>query len=88
MCLPTQVVHVSQGVDYLLQVADTADSQCHQELKASVDGSRGAAHWDGLLCGELPTLHVLQVHIRRWEDEVVNQLLIKEKGRNDLLVML
>lgn len=87
-CVLTQVVHVGQGIDYLLEVADTAHGQCYQELKASVDRSRGAAHWDGLLSGELPTLHVLKVHIRCWEDEVVNQLLIKKKGRNDLLVML
>lgn len=79
----TQVVHVSQGIDYLLEVADTADSQRYQELKTSIDRSRGAAHWDGLLSGELPTLHVLKVHIRCWEDEVVDQLLMKEKGRDD-----
>ncbi|KAF3843313.1 hypothetical protein F7725_002162 [Dissostichus mawsoni] len=42
------------------QVANTSYSQCHEELKASVDGGGAAAHWDGLLCGELPALHVLQ----------------------------
>lgn len=68
----------------MLEVANTSNSQCYQELKASVDRSRGAAHRDGLLCGELPTFHVLQVHIRCWEDEVVNQLLIKNRGRNNL----
>lgn len=86
-CAPTQVVHVSQGVDYLLEVADTAHSQSYQELKASVDGSRGAAHWNGLLSGELPTFHVLKVNIRCWEDEVINQFLIKKNGRKYLLVI-
>lgn len=69
----------------MLEVAYTAHGKCNQELKASIYGSRGAAHWDGLLCGELPTLHVLQVHIRCWEDEVVNQLLIKKEKRSTLL---
>lgn len=77
MC-PTQVVHVSQGINYLLEVADTAHCQRYQELKAGIDRSRGAAHWDGLLSGKLPTLHVLKVHIRCWEDEVINQFLIKK----------
>ena len=72
----------------MLEVADTAHGQRDQELKAGVDGSRSAAYWDSLLCGELPTLHVLQVHVRRWEDEVINQLLIESRGRNDLFVML
>lgn len=63
----------------MFEVADASDGQCYQELKAGVDGGRGAAHWDGLLRGELPTLHVLQVDIGCREDEVVNQLLIKEE---------
>lgn len=78
--LPTQIVHVCQSVCYLFEVADAAHSQGNQQLEAGIDGSRRATHWDGLLCGELPTLHVLQVNIRRWEDEVINQLLIKKRG--------
>lgn len=70
----------------MFEVADTADSQCYKELKASVDGSRGAAHWDGLLCGELPTLHVLEVNIRCREDKVIYQLLMREKYSTDKIM--
>lgn len=68
----------------MFEVSYAANSQCHQELEASVDGCRSAAYWDGLLCRKLSTLHVLEINIRRWEDEVVNQLLPKNKWRNHL----
>lgn len=69
------VVHFSQRLDYLLEVPHAANSQCHQQLKASVDGGRRAAHGDGLLGGQLSVPHVLQVHVGRGEDKVVNQFL-------------
>ena len=75
----TLVVHVSECVSDLFEVAHAAHSQRHQQLEASVDGGRAAAYWNGLLRGELPALHVLQVDIRRWEDEVINQLLEREE---------
>lgn len=85
--IPTQVVHVSQGINYLLEVTDTAYCQCYQQFKASIDRSRGAANWDGLLCGKLSTFHVLKVNIGRREDEVINQLLVEKEMKNLLMFL-
>lgn len=82
--MPTQVVHVSQGINYLLEVTDTSDCQCYQKLKTSIDGSRSAAHWDGLLGGKLSTFHVLKVHVRCRKDEVINQLLVQREMKNPI----
>lgn len=82
--VPTQVVHVSKGINYLLEVTDTPHCQCYQKLKTSINRSRSAAHWDGLLGGKLSTFHVLKVHIRCWEDEVINQLLVQKEMKTPL----
>lgn len=69
----------------MLEVAHAANGQGHQQLEASVDGGRGAAHRDSLLRGELPALHVLEVDVGRREDEVVDELLIREKRQREVL---
>lgn len=85
--MPTQVVHVSQGINYLLEVTDTSHCQCYQKLKTSIDRSRSAAHWDGLLGGKLSTFHVLKVHIRCREDEVINQLLVQKEMKKPIGIL-
>lgn len=85
--MPTQVVHVSQGINYLLEVTDTPHCQCYQKLKTSIDGCRSATDWDGLFSGKLSTFHVLKVHIRCREDEVINQLLVQKEMKNHIGIL-
>ncbi len=59
----------------LFEVPHAADRERHQQLEAGVYRRRTAAHRYGLLRRELAALHVLQIHVRRREDEIIRQLL-------------